>query len=64
MNIYTFTVSWKYSSYNFIDGIIKADTEEEALEKLKQSYPDAKSHKVYEAYFDDNGILENNNQMN
>jgi type II secretory pathway component PulF len=37
MKLFRYHVCWRYSSENFVDGVVRANSREEALQKLKNS---------------------------
>lgn len=55
MNLYQISVYWKYSSENYEYGIMKADSEEDAIAKVKLIYPEAIKIFAYEPVFDESG---------
>jgi hypothetical protein len=55
MKLFNVNVSWRYASENFEYGVIQAESEEQAKQKLKEIFPDALSISVYEIEFDNNG---------
>ncbi len=54
MKTYCVTVYWKFASENIEYGLILANSEEEAVSKVKNIYPDAKDIYVHELEFNQN----------
>lgn len=55
MNLYVYSIAWRYSSENFEYGIIKAGSEKEAEEILKRDNPTAIYIAAWEPEFDSSG---------
>jgi hypothetical protein len=55
MNLYVYSIAWRYSSENFEYGIIKANSEKEAEEILKRINPTAIHVSAWEPEFDSDG---------